>query len=39
MNQCVHLFYMFPMVGLHMFYSMLIILMLVDENIKENMLI
>ena len=32
MNQCIRLLYMFPMVGLHMFYSMLIILMPVNKK-------
>ena len=33
MNQCIRLLYMFPMVGLHMFYSMLITLMLLNKKI------
>ena len=35
MNQCIHLLYMFPIVGLHMFYSMLITLLLVNKNLFE----
>ena len=33
MNQSIRLLYMFPMVGLHMFYSMLITLMLLNKKI------